>query len=152
MQRQEIWIKLKIILAAAVILLLAAEIAAEEISRFGNPVMAITVGSALVKAEVVRTPEKLYQGLGKRKRLAEGEGMLFIMPNKGIQQFCMRDMEIPLDFLWIEDGRVAGIDDQVAADFPGLLTSPVPVSYVLELPAGFAGRHDIKVGDKVKWR
>jgi uncharacterized membrane protein (UPF0127 family) len=137
---------------AAVILLLVGPLRAEEYSRFGNPITTVTVGRARVRAEVVRTPEKLYQGLSHRGSLPEGEGMLFVLPSKEIRLFCMRGMEIPLDFLWIEEGRVAGIKAKVAADFDGVLASPVPVRYVLEVPAGFAGRHGIKVGDKVRWR
>ena len=45
--------------------------------------------------------------------------MLFFMPAKEVQVFCMREMRIPLDLIWISDGRVAGITRNVPATFPG---------------------------------
>ncbi len=78
--------------------------------------------------------------------------MLFFMPSKQVQIFCMREMRIPLDLIWISDGRVAGITRNVPATFPGELPSPAPVTHVLEVPGGFADRHGIKTGDPVSWQ
>ena len=123
-----------------------------DVSEHGNPWVRVTVGKVTVKAEVVRTPERLYLGLSYRNELPEGHGMLFLMPAKQVQTFCMRGMRIPLDLIWISDGRVAGITPDVAPAFPGNLTSPGPVSQVLEVPGGFARRHGIKAGDRVRWQ
>ena len=110
------------------------------------------MGKVTVQAEAVRTPERLYLGLSHRKELPEGRGMLFFMPEKEVQTFCMRGMRIPLDLIWISDGRVAGLTRNVPATFPGDLISPAPVSHVLEVPGGFADRHGIKAGDPVRWQ
>jgi uncharacterized membrane protein (UPF0127 family) len=64
----------------------------------------------------------------------------------------MRGMRLPLDFIWISDGRVAGVTRNVPATFPGDLISPAPVTQVLEVPGGFADRHGIKTGDRVTWQ
>jgi uncharacterized membrane protein (UPF0127 family) len=109
------------------------------------------VGPALVKAEVVRTPDRLYLGLSYRRQLPPGTGMLFCMPEKQVQVFCMRGMRFPLDFIWIADDRVAGITYNVPPTFPGNLTSPESVNYVLEVPGGFATERGLKVGDRVQW-
>jgi len=74
------------------------------------------------------------------------------MPGKTVQQFCMRGMRFPLDFIWIADDRVAGVTRMVPPTFPGTLTSPAPVNYVLEVPGGFAEKHGVQVGDRVTWR
>ncbi len=131
--------------------LLFAGLAGGEDSRYGNPLITVTLGGAKVKAEVVSSPEKVFRGLGQRPALSEGEGMLFVMPAKEIQIFCMRGMQFPLDFVWITSGRVAGLDRDIAADYPGEIASPVPVDFVLEVPAGFCDRHGIKVGDAARW-
>jgi hypothetical protein len=112
----------------------------------------VTVGKVTVKAEAVRTSERLYLGLSYRSELPEGRGMLFFMPAKQVQTFCMRGMRFPLDLIWISDGRVAGITRNVPPTFPGNLTSPGPVTHVLEVPGGFAHRHGIKAGDQVRWQ
>ena len=124
----------------------------QEVSEHGNPWVWVTVGKVPVQAEAVRTPERLYLGLSYRSELPEGRGMLFFMPETEVQTFCMRGMLIPLDLIWISDGRVAGLTRNVPAIFPGDLISPEPVSHVLEVPGGFADRHGIKAGDRVRWQ
>jgi uncharacterized protein len=122
------------------------------VSEHGNPWVRVSLGKVTVQAEAVRTPERLYLGLSYRTELPEGRGMLFIMPGKEVQSFCMRGMRLPLDFIWISDGRVAGLTRNVPATFPGELASPAPVTHVLEVPGGFAHRHGIKMGDRVTWQ
>jgi uncharacterized membrane protein (UPF0127 family) len=61
-------------------------------------------------------------------------------------------MRLPLDLIWISEGRVAGLTRNVPATFPGLMISPAPVTHVLEVPGGFADRHGIKTGDRVSWQ
>jgi len=124
----------------------------QEVSEHGNPWVRVTVGKVTVQAEAVRSPERLYLGLSYRSELPEGRGMLFFMPEQEVQTFCMRGMRLPLDLIWISDGRVAGLTRNVPPTFPGDLTSPAPVSHVLEVPGGFADRHGIKTGDRVRWQ
>jgi uncharacterized membrane protein (UPF0127 family) len=121
------------------------------ISQYGNPWVWLQVGPVTVKAEAVRTPERLYLGLSHRQALPAGQGMLFFMPEKQVQVFCMRGMLLPLDLIWIDDGRVAGITPDVPPTFPGDLQSPQPVNFVLEVPGGFAAKYGIRVGDRVQW-
>jgi len=130
----------------------AGQAAGQEVSEHGNPWVRVTIGKVTVQAEAVRTPERLYLGLSYRTELPEGRGMLFFMPNQEVQTFCMRGMRLPLDLIWISAGRVAGITRNVPPTFPGELSSPAPVSQVLEVPGGFADRHGIKAGDPVRWQ
>jgi uncharacterized membrane protein (UPF0127 family) len=131
---------------------LAGPAGGQKVSEHGNPWVRVSLGKITVQAEAVRSPERLFLGLSYRKELPEGRGMLFFMPETEVQTFCMRGMLIPLDLIWISDGRVAGLTRNVPPTFPGELTSPVPVSHVLEVPGGFADRHGIKAGDPVKWQ
>jgi uncharacterized membrane protein (UPF0127 family) len=129
--------------------LLAAPLWAQEYSPQGNPLTRLTVKNIPVIAEVVSTPEKHYLGLSHRQSLGEGRGMLFVMGRTELQAFCMRDMLFAIDILWIADGKVAGIDPMLSPQDRDTFVSPVPVPLVLEVPAGFARRHGIKVGDPV---
>jgi uncharacterized protein len=129
-----------------------AALSGEGRSEYGNPIAWVRLGQVKVKAEMVFSPEKLYLGLSKRQGLPEGQGMLFIMPTLMIQEFCMRDMRFPIDFIWLVPGRVAGITKNVPSeDQQACYASPEAVNYVLEVPAGFCDRHGIKVGDPVSW-
>ncbi len=137
----------------AVLLFLAALGAApavgQEYSEAGNLLTHLTVKGVPVTAEVVSTPEKTYLGLGRRQNLPEGTGMLFLLSKMARQTFCMRDMLISIDIIWIADGKVAGFAPKLSPSDRGVFTSPVPVRLVLEVPGGFAERHGIKVGDPV---
>jgi uncharacterized membrane protein (UPF0127 family) len=123
----------------------------QEVSPYGNPWVWVNVGRVTVQAEAVRTPARLYLGLSNRRSLPEGQGMLFLMPEKEVQTFCMRGMRFPLDFIWISQGRVAGITRNVPPTFTGDLKSPGPVGEVLEVPGGFAQKYGVSVGDRVRW-
>jgi uncharacterized membrane protein (UPF0127 family) len=140
-----------LVLALGLCLLLGGPAAGEDLSEYGNPWLWVRVGRVQVQAEVVKTPEKLSLGLGRRRELPHGRGMLFFMPRVEVQHFCMRGMQFPLDFIWIVQGQVAGLEKNVSPAFPGTLSSPRPVNYVLEVPAGFADTYGVKVGDEVKW-
>ncbi len=137
--------------ALAVLLGGATRALGEGRSKYGNPFLWVKVGQVKVEAEMVSTPEKLYQGLGQRRELPAGRGMLFVMPRVEVQEFCMRGMKFPLDIIWIVDGRVAGLEKNVSPQFTGVLASPQPVKFVLEVPGGFADAYGIKAGDRVSW-
>lgn len=133
------------------LLLLSGPAGAEGLSEYGNPFLWVTVGRVKVKAEAVRTPEKLYRGLGYRQELPAGRGMLFLMPLVTVQDFCMRGMQFPIDIIWIFQGRIVGLEPNVSPQFTGTLSSPQPVNVVLEVPGGFAEKYGIRVGDQVSW-
>lgn len=126
-------------------------VAGEELSEYGNPFTWVTIGQVAVQAEVVKTPDKIFRGLGYRQNLPEGRGMLFVMPETALQIFCMRGMEFPLDILWLAPGKVVGLEKDISPKYQGDLASPVPVNYVLEVPGGFSVKYGIKVGDRVSW-
>jgi len=128
---------------------LAGQVSGQEYSEYGNALVRLTVKGVPVVAEVVSTPQKQYLGLSHRQALPEGRGMLFLMSDVRKQVFCMRDMLIPIDIIWIADGKVAGLQQNLSPTDRGSFRSPVPVRLVLEVPAGFAARHGIKVGDPV---
>jgi len=114
---------------------------------------AVKIGDKQIKVEVADTPEKMKLGLGGRDKLAENEGMLFVYENKSPAVFWMKGMNFDLDIIWIADGKVIQIDNQVPAE-PGAdenslkrYVSQQPVDYVIEVNAGFTQKNNIKVGD-----
>ncbi len=139
-------------LLALLILWPVAPAVAADLSEYGNPLIPVTVKETTVLAEVVTSPGKLYLGLSHRPTLPPSRGMLFIMPAEEIQRFCMRGMRFAIDILWIHEGRVAGCEKNLAPDDPRTFSSPVPVKYVLEVPAGFCDQHRIAEHDAVTFR
>ncbi|MDI6854998.1 MAG: DUF192 domain-containing protein [Deltaproteobacteria bacterium] len=141
-----------IVLAASLAAVAAAPAVSAELSEYGNRLTTVMVKGVAVTAEVVQEPARLYLGLSHRNSLPQGRGMLFIMPIEEVQQFCMRGMRFAIDIIWIRGGRVAGCEKNIAADDARILTSPVPVKYVLEVPAGFCDRHRIGPSDEVSFQ
>ena len=123
---------------------------AQKLSPAGNPVIPVFLDSTVVQAEVVSSPEKLFLGLGGRRYLAPGSGMLFVMPRLEVQEFCMRGMVIPIDIIWICHDRVIGFEQNLSPKDPGIFSSPGPADTVLEVPAGFVKSTGLRVGDRVE--
>ena len=110
----------------------------------------LTVGTTTLQVEIAQTAEQKITGLSHRLSLAEGRGMFFIFDTDGRHGIWMKDMEFPIDIIWIDAAmKVVHIEKSVAPDtYPQTFTTPTPARYVLEVPAGYAkGR--IAVGDAV---
>ena len=73
----------------------------------------IQVGSTSVTVEIADTLVTQTQGLSGRDTLYPDQGMLFVYPEKALRNFWMKDMLIPLDALWIADGVVIGIEENI---------------------------------------
>jgi uncharacterized membrane protein (UPF0127 family) len=123
---------------------------AHKTSEAGNPIISIRLNQTVVQAEVISTPEKLYLGLGGRRQLVPGTGMLFLMPSFEMQQFCMRGMLISIDIIWIAQDRIIGFHKNLSPKDPGTFTSPAPADVVLEMPAGFVASAELRVGDRLQ--
>ena len=102
---------------------------------------------AMVKAEIARTREERAQGLMHRKKLPDGEGMLFVFERDEVQSFWMKNTLIPLSIAYIaSNGRIIEIKDMYPLD-ESPVPSRVPVRYALEVPQGWFSRAGIKPGD-----
>ena len=112
----------------------------------------IGIGPAKFQVQIVDDQRSRAQGLSGRKELGSDEGMLFVFEDQGLHSFWMRGMEFPLDFVWIRDGRVVGIESNAPPDNsadPKIYFPPEPVDNVLEINAGMANISNLKVGDEV---
>ena len=105
--------------------------------------------------EIAADPDLRAQGLMYRDQLRPATGMLFFFPTDGVYGFWMKNTLIPLDMIWIDSERkVVHIKtnvppcriEQCPSYDPG-----VPSRYVLELAAGEAAKHGLKVGDVLRF-
>jgi len=105
---------------------------------------------ALVRAEIARTQEERNKGLMFRKKLPDGEGMLFIYERDEVMSFWMKNTLVPLSIAFItSDGRIIEVRDMYPRDENSVFSSR-SVRYALEVPQGWFSRAGIQNGDVVK--
>lgn len=113
----------------------------------------VEINGETIQVEIADTDRLRTQGLSGRESMSEDRGMLFTFPNPGTYGFWMKDMKFPLDFLWIMDNKIVQINENIPppkeGERPQTVVPESPIDKVLEVNAGFAGRHYIKVGDIV---
>jgi len=117
-----------------------------------NTLSSISINNHVIYVELADTKIKQILGLSYRQSLATTTGMLFTFPDKQIRSFWMKDMNFPLDILWLADNQIVGIEKNLfpQGDIPSKnYSSPQPVNYVLEVNAGTADEYDIKPGNMV---
>jgi len=105
-----------------------------------------------VNVELATTPAEQAKGLSDRKILKVGSGMLFVFDNKQIMSFWMKNMNFPLDIIWLDDNQIIKISRNLPPEGEkpiSIYSSDVPVNYVLEVPAGFCKNNNINEGNKV---
>ncbi|MEM5804806.1 MAG: DUF192 domain-containing protein [Candidatus Aenigmatarchaeota archaeon] len=109
-------------------------------------------GKASIAAEVAYTSEERERGLMHRSGLPEGSGMIFIFDKEGSYNFWMKNMRFPIDIIWVNQHcSVVFLTNGAppcAAEPCKLYSADEPVKYVIEVPAGYAGRHGISAGDE----
>ncbi len=113
----------------------------------------------LVKLEVAATEQEIERGLMYRTELPEQNGMVFLFNPPRKVNFWMYHTLIPLDMLFIKDGKIVRLFQNVppckSEDPRGCATYPagdgIEVTEVVELAGGYAQRHGVKEGDPVSF-
>ncbi|TCI06624.1 DUF192 domain-containing protein [Dyella soli] len=103
--------------------------------------------------EFATTDASREHGLMMRTQLAADHSMLFVFAQDDQRWFWMKNTLIPLDILYFDGNRkLVSVQANVPpckADPCPSYPSDLPARYVLELPAGTAGRIGAMVGDEL---
>ena len=118
-----------------------------------QPLVEARLGGQVFQLELVADPESRRQGLMGRTLLPAGTGMLFDFPPGTSPAIWMRNMQIPLDLLFVdEQGQLL----QVFSEVPPCTEPPCaiyraqqPLRFVIEVPAGTAGQLNLQPGDRL---
>src|SRR3989338_4624811 len=124
----------------------------------------VKIGDVKIKVELAITPEARAQGLSGRPSLSENEGVLFVFDKPDKYSFWMKNMNFPIDIIWIgparppgwsgaggEDMKIVYIKKKALPElYPEQYGPDKDAKYVLEVVAGFSDKNNIKVGDKVE--
>lgn len=113
----------------------------------------LRMGTSEITAEVVKTPESRSQGLSGRPSLSPRTGMFFVFDALGRYGFWMKDMQFPVDVVWLGDDLsiVHMWQDASPDSFPAVLTPDTLARYVLEVPAGAARAAGVSIGDRLEF-
>lgn len=109
----------------------------------------------IVDIELARTSAEQKQGLSGREGLEDGQGMLFIFGEKAVKSFWMKDMNFPLDIIWLDGEKIIKISHDLppeGSNPTNTYSSGEAVDYVLEVPAGFCNTNKIEVGNTVFYK
>lgn len=96
------------------------------------------------------------RGLSGRESLGENEGMLFLFSIKAKYSFWMKNMNFPLDIIWLIDKKVVGFNENVPAPAGNSILNlptyspPETINGALELNAGSVKKFGIKIGDTLE--
>ncbi|SDT00722.1 hypothetical protein SAMN05216198_3397 [Halopseudomonas litoralis] len=110
-----------------------------------------TLGDRSYQLELVADPDSRRQGLMGRTELAPGTGMLFDFPEGTRPAIWMRNMQMSLDLLFVDEhARLL----QIFADVPPCTASPCviyqadqPLRFVIEVSPGTAEDLGLQPGD-----
>jgi len=124
---------------------IAASIAFAEL-----PILELSAGIHLIRAEVAYTFETRAQGLMFRKHLGSNEGMFFVFPQSEPYCMWMKNTLIPLSVAFVDEkGKIVSISEMQ----PQTETShcaAAPVKFALEMPAGWFAKKGIKSGTTIR--
>jgi uncharacterized membrane protein (UPF0127 family) len=98
------------------------------------------------------TPKDQEVGLAKFSRIDNNQGMLFIFKQPDYYSFWMKDMQFPIDIIFISNNNIVDIFQNVPVVKNGNLpvyTTTTKADKVLEINAGLSKKYDINVGDKI---
>lgn len=113
--------------------------------------VSVTTPKGTLVVEVVDTPESREQGLSGRTGIEFNDGMLFTFPSAGRFGFWMKDMQFPIDIIWInKEGVIVHIvENAKPEDYPAKYVNAPEASYVLEIKANQARVYGMYLGVKL---
>lgn len=136
------------ILIGGLVLLLVALVVSFVVANF-KPSTELRIGNGIYHVWVADDEPERVKGLSGVKQLDANGGLLMKFDADGTWGIWMKDMEIPLDIVWLNsDKEVVYIVKNASPETStNVVYSPKePARYVLELPVGSVEKAGIKKG------
>ena len=81
---------------------------------------------------------------------------LFVFEKRESHRFWMKDMQFPLDIIWLDNHRIVHIIHNAqpanTKEKLNVMTSPLPVNFLLEIAGGRSTKHQLKLGQRMKFK
>jgi uncharacterized membrane protein (UPF0127 family) len=142
---------MKRILSSSVLMAIACCSLACEKAEPKQP--AVQINDTTWSVEVMQTRATRAKGMGGRRELADGSGMVFLFRSERPRSFWMKDCLIPLDIAFLDaTGKVVNLYTMPVETNPsnptGRYESNLPAAFVLEVPAGDLARAGVRIGQQ----
>jgi uncharacterized membrane protein (UPF0127 family) len=114
-----------------------------------QPHATIHLGDGVFTAKVVKTQAERDKGLGGTLNLADDQAMLFVYETDGKWPVSMKDMNYPIDIVWLDkDKKVVYIVKNAPPEsYPYEHFEPKnDARYVIEFSEGTVGQKKITIG------
>lgn len=116
--------------------------------------VAVKFEDITITSRVVRSDQARERGLSGTKELADGTGMLFVFDSADKWRIWMRDMQYPIDIIWLDEQKrvVHIVHAAQPSSYPKTEFAPKkPARYILEVPAQTARKHAITIGSQAEF-
>ncbi len=103
----------------------------------------LVIDKVTLTAEVAASQSEKYKGLSGRTCIDEDRAMLFDYDSPGNYCFVMRDMNFPIDMVWLDEGRkvITIKDNAIPENYPAESYCPDgQAKYIVEVAAGLANK------------
>ncbi len=113
----------------------------------------VIIDNNVFTVDIAETSYLMQRGLSGRSSLSPNEGMFFVFQNPGHYGFWMKDMNFPIDIVWIDENlKIIGFQKKLSPEtYPNVFYPDKNVLFVLEISTGRADEVGMRVGDSVKW-
>ncbi len=113
------------------------------------PVMKLSAGMHMIKAEVAANDATRQQGLMFREKMEDNTGMVFVFDQSNTQCMWMKNTPLPLSVAFIdEQGKIVNIEDMQPHKLDSHCSTK-PVKYALEMNQGWFKKKNIKPGTTI---
>lgn len=146
------WAIIIALISVALILLVIAILDDEKNEKYYDETVSAAIGDCQFKLELAASPAARYKGLSNRKEICPECGMLFVFPDSDKRNFVMRDMDFPLDILYLSGGKVTEILPNLQPEEKNQLSDHIStddIDMALEVNAGTSERCNIATSSQI---
>lgn len=120
------------------------------VSQSEKEIEKVCIKENCFSVEIADENNERILGLSNRDFLDLDSGMLFVFPDKTIPNFWMKEMNFPIDIIWIDENlEIVDISKNLqpcAGNFCETYNPDRKIKYVLEINSGLS--ESFEIGDK----
>jgi uncharacterized membrane protein (UPF0127 family) len=111
----------------------------------------VVIGDVALNVNIADSNSERVEGLSGKSNLHKNEGLFFIFDVSDYHGIWMKDMEFPIDIIWLDANKqVIYFEQNIHPNtYPTVFKPTKKAKYVLEVQSGFIKREGIKVGDQL---